>query len=171
MALTSLVLWYSSPLVTCSGLFCCLCVLWPWCICSLSKSVSYHTSRCTALSCFAITFFWDLSFLVVNSWTWERTETRHINQGRRFSSYDSRDCGQVMCFRKLQSWNLSTSTAEFCQFEKDAEISREESQFVEAFRGEIEIPPVIPKWLWQARIFVPLFASYCFEWWNQLQSK
>ncbi|KAH9531270.1 hypothetical protein CY35_19G029400 [Sphagnum magellanicum] len=55
----------------------------------------------------------------------------------------------VMCFRKLQSWNLSTSTAEFCQFEKDAEISREESQFVEAFRGEIEIPPVIPKWLWQ----------------------
>jgi hypothetical protein len=59
-----------------------------------------------------------------------------------------------MCFRKLQSWNLSTSTAEFCQFEKDAEISREESQFVEAFRGEIEIPPVIPKWLWQARIFV-----------------
>jgi tyrosine-protein phosphatase OCA6 len=69
----------------------------------------------------------------------------------------------VMCFRKLQSWNLSTSTAEFCQFEKDAEISREESQFVEAFRGEIEIPPVIPKWLWQARIFVPLFASYCFE--------
>ena len=55
----------------------------------------------------------------------------------------------VMCFRKLQSWNLSTSTAEFCQFEKDGEISREESQFVESFRGEIEVPPVIPKWLWQ----------------------
>jgi tyrosine-protein phosphatase OCA6 len=55
----------------------------------------------------------------------------------------------VMCFRKLQSWNLSTSTAEFCQFEKDGEISREESQFVESFRGEIEVPPVIPRWLWQ----------------------
>jgi tyrosine-protein phosphatase OCA6 len=55
----------------------------------------------------------------------------------------------VMCFRKLQSWNLSTSTAEFCQFEKDGEISREESQFVESFRGEFEVPPVIPKWLWQ----------------------
>lgn len=55
----------------------------------------------------------------------------------------------VMCFRKLQSWNLSTSTAEFCQFEKDGEISREESQFVESFRGEIEVPPAIPKWLWQ----------------------
>ncbi|KAG0553783.1 hypothetical protein M758_12G039700 [Ceratodon purpureus] len=55
----------------------------------------------------------------------------------------------VMCFRKLQSWNLSTSTAEFCQFEKDGEISREESQFVESFRGEIEVPVAIPKWLWQ----------------------
>lgn len=55
----------------------------------------------------------------------------------------------VMCFRKLQSWSLSTSTAEFCQFEKDGEISREESQFVESFRGEIEVPPVIPNWLWQ----------------------
>ncbi len=67
MALTSLALWYSSPLlVTCRGLFCCWCVLWPWCICSLSESVSYHTSRCRAPSCFAITFFWDLSFLVVN---------------------------------------------------------------------------------------------------------
>lgn len=56
---------------------------------------------------------------------------------------------QVMCFRKLQSWNLSTSAAEFCSFQKSGEISREESQFVEAFKGEIEIPPVIPNWLWQ----------------------
>ncbi|KAG6541418.1 hypothetical protein Mapa_017196 [Marchantia paleacea] len=47
----------------------------------------------------------------------------------------------VMCFRKLQSWNLSTSAAEFCSFQKSGEISREESQFVEAFKGEIEIPP------------------------------
>ncbi|KAL3681089.1 hypothetical protein R1sor_024045 [Riccia sorocarpa] len=55
----------------------------------------------------------------------------------------------VMCFRKLQSWNLSTSAAEFCSFQKSGEISREESQFVEAFKGEIEIPPVIANWLWQ----------------------
>ncbi|KAL2620902.1 hypothetical protein R1flu_001107 [Riccia fluitans] len=55
----------------------------------------------------------------------------------------------VMCFRKLQSWNLSTSAAEFCSFQKSGEISREESQFVEAFKGEIEIPPVISNWLWQ----------------------
>ncbi|CAM6098502.1 unnamed protein product [Calypogeia fissa] len=55
----------------------------------------------------------------------------------------------VMCFRKLQSWNLSTSAGEFCSFQKSGEISREESQFVEAFRGDIEIPYVIPNWLWQ----------------------
>eukprot|EP00244_Chara_vulgaris_P007410 TRINITY_DN2773_c0_g1_i1.p1 TRINITY_DN2773_c0_g1~~TRINITY_DN2773_c0_g1_i1.p1 ORF type:complete len:236 (-),score=20.69 TRINITY_DN2773_c0_g1_i1:404-1111(-) len=55
----------------------------------------------------------------------------------------------VMCFRKLQSWNLSSGTAECAKFQKEGEITREESQFVESFRGEINIPPVIPQWLWQ----------------------
>ncbi|EFJ19680.1 hypothetical protein SELMODRAFT_444121 [Selaginella moellendorffii] len=55
----------------------------------------------------------------------------------------------VMCLRKLQCWNLSTSTAEFCRFQRTGEISREESQFVESFQGSILIPPRIPQWLWQ----------------------
>ncbi|KAJ7538145.1 hypothetical protein O6H91_11G035900 [Diphasiastrum complanatum] len=55
----------------------------------------------------------------------------------------------VMCFRKLQCWNLSTSTAEFCRFQREGEISREESQFVETFRGDFNVPAVIPNWLWQ----------------------
>eukprot|EP00899_Mesostigma_viride_P002025 jgi/Mesvir1/11823/Mv00175-RA.1 len=56
----------------------------------------------------------------------------------------------VMCLRKLQNWRLSASTTEFCRFQREGAITREESQFVESFRGEIVIPPVIPKWLWNA---------------------
>lgn len=67
--------------------------------------------------------------------------------------------GQVMCFRKLQSWTLSTSTAEFCKFQREGKISREESQFVEDFHGEIEVPPVIPSWLWQASSYCPSCLS------------
>ncbi|KAA8498565.1 putative tyrosine-protein phosphatase [Porphyridium purpureum] len=55
----------------------------------------------------------------------------------------------VMCLRRLQNWSLSVIFDEFCRFIKTGEISREECQFVESFRAEIEIPRVIPAWLWQ----------------------
>jgi len=54
----------------------------------------------------------------------------------------------VMCLRKLQNWNLSVVYAEFCRFTKGGEISRDESQFVESFKGELSIPEVVPMWLW-----------------------
>ena len=55
----------------------------------------------------------------------------------------------VMCLRRLQHWSLSVIFDEFCRFVKTGEISREECQFVESFRAEIEIPSSIPDWLWQ----------------------
>eukprot|EP00735_Rhodelphis_limneticus_P011092 TRINITY_DN4149_c0_g1::TRINITY_DN4149_c0_g1_i1::g.2040::m.2040 TRINITY_DN4149_c0_g1::TRINITY_DN4149_c0_g1_i1::g.2040 ORF type:complete len:311 (-),score=18.74,sp/Q1ZXG8/D1060_DICDI/33.75/1e-26,Y_phosphatase2/PF03162.8/9.3e-46,Y_phosphatase3/PF13350.1/0.18 TRINITY_DN4149_c0_g1_i1:352-1221(-) len=52
----------------------------------------------------------------------------------------------IMCLRKFQNWNLSVTFSEFTRFVKDNEISRDESQFVESFRAEIELPESTPSW-------------------------
>mmetsp|Transcript_71389 Transcript_71389/g.225459 ORF Transcript_71389/g.225459 Transcript_71389/m.225459 type:complete len:334 (+) Transcript_71389:233-1234(+) len=54
----------------------------------------------------------------------------------------------VMCLRKLQHWYLASITSEFCRWQRGGEITRDESQFLEGFRGEVELPPRIPPWLW-----------------------
>ncbi|KAL6041325.1 putative tyrosine-protein phosphatase OCA6 [Balamuthia mandrillaris] len=57
----------------------------------------------------------------------------------------------VMCLRKLQNWNLSVTFTEFTRFTRGNSISSIESEFVETFKTEIKVPPVIPHWLWQGR--------------------
>mmetsp|Transcript_25085 Transcript_25085/g.98954 ORF Transcript_25085/g.98954 Transcript_25085/m.98954 type:complete len:276 (-) Transcript_25085:385-1212(-) len=59
----------------------------------------------------------------------------------------------IMVLRRLQNWNLSSIFIEFMRHLKASEtLSREESQFVESFRAVIDVPPTIPKWLWQGRV-------------------
>eukprot|EP00184_Porphyridium_aerugineum_P001685 CAMPEP_0184695792 /NCGR_PEP_ID=MMETSP0313-20130426/3319_1 /TAXON_ID=2792 /ORGANISM="Porphyridium aerugineum, Strain SAG 1380-2" /LENGTH=612 /DNA_ID=CAMNT_0027154317 /DNA_START=98 /DNA_END=1936 /DNA_ORIENTATION=+ len=55
----------------------------------------------------------------------------------------------VMCLRRLQHWSLSMIYDEFCRYVKSGEISRDECQFVESFKAEIEVSERIPGWLWQ----------------------
>eukprot|EP00123_Amoebidium_parasiticum_P021870 comp7528_c0_seq1/m.3190 comp7528_c0_seq1/g.3190 ORF comp7528_c0_seq1/g.3190 comp7528_c0_seq1/m.3190 type:complete len:252 (-) comp7528_c0_seq1:252-1007(-) len=57
----------------------------------------------------------------------------------------------VMCFRKLQLWGLPAITGEFTRFTRDFSIDTAESEFVEGFRAEIEIPSDQPKWLWRGQ--------------------
>jgi len=52
----------------------------------------------------------------------------------------------VMCLRKLQNWNLSSSTTEFTRFTRGHSIMSVESEFVETFKAEIKIPIQIPAW-------------------------
>ncbi|GJD11099.1 Putative tyrosine-protein phosphatase OCA1 [Galdieria sulphuraria] len=47
----------------------------------------------------------------------------------------------VMTLRLLQGWNMSVIFTEFCRYVKTGEISREESQFLESFNEDIELPP------------------------------
>ncbi|GJQ15485.1 hypothetical protein GpartN1_g7276.t1 [Galdieria partita] len=47
----------------------------------------------------------------------------------------------VMTLRLLQGWNMSVIFTEFCRYVKTGEISREESQFLESFSEDIELPP------------------------------
>jgi len=46
----------------------------------------------------------------------------------------------IMALRLLQGWNMSVIFTEFCRYVKTGEISREESQFLESFNEEIELP-------------------------------
>eukprot|EP01132_Coremiostelium_polycephalum_P006599 gene6599-8168_t len=54
-----------------------------------------------------------------------------------------------MCLRKLQNWSLSSIISEFSRFTRGSTISSSESEFVETFKAEIDVPPSIPNWLWQ----------------------
>mmetsp|Transcript_6948 Transcript_6948/g.21133 ORF Transcript_6948/g.21133 Transcript_6948/m.21133 type:complete len:283 (+) Transcript_6948:157-1005(+) len=59
----------------------------------------------------------------------------------------------IMVLRRLQNWNLSSIFGEFIRHLKISEtIAREESQFVESFRAEIEIPHNVPHWLFQGKV-------------------
>lgn len=46
----------------------------------------------------------------------------------------------IMTLRLLQGWNMSVIFTEFCRYVKTGEISREESQFLESFNEDIELP-------------------------------
>eukprot|EP00741_Cyanophora_paradoxa_P023521 tig00021589_g22723.t1 len=54
----------------------------------------------------------------------------------------------IMCLRKLQNWALSVIYSEFCRYTKGGEILRDESLFVESFKGELSVPEEVPRWLW-----------------------
>eukprot|EP00053_Salpingoeca_punica_P008120 m.73472 g.73472 ORF g.73472 m.73472 type:complete len:244 (-) comp14460_c0_seq1:129-860(-) len=55
----------------------------------------------------------------------------------------------VMCLRRLQLYDPSFSTAEFCRFTRDGQISSDELRFVDTFRHEICLPNTLPSWLWE----------------------
>ncbi|KAG9286421.1 hypothetical protein G9A89_014587 [Geosiphon pyriformis] len=55
----------------------------------------------------------------------------------------------VACLRKLQMWSVSSAIGEFM---RGGVISSEESEFIEKFSGDIEIPRTIPKWLWGGQV-------------------
>eukprot|EP01100_Stratorugosa_tubuloviscum_P008981 TRINITY_DN375_c2_g2_i1.p1 TRINITY_DN375_c2_g2~~TRINITY_DN375_c2_g2_i1.p1 ORF type:complete len:300 (-),score=109.88 TRINITY_DN375_c2_g2_i1:421-1296(-) len=57
----------------------------------------------------------------------------------------------IMCLRKLQNWNLSSTCTEFSRFAKGSVLA--ESEFVEAFRGEVVIPEKFANWLWNGSPF------------------
>ncbi|KAL1925066.1 uncharacterized protein VTP21DRAFT_4720 [Calcarisporiella thermophila] len=58
----------------------------------------------------------------------------------------------IACLRKLQMWTISSALSEFSRFLRGGVATAEESEFVEKFAGEIEIPSRIPEWLWGGNI-------------------
>ncbi|GBC33143.2 protein-tyrosine phosphatase [Rhizophagus irregularis DAOM 181602=DAOM 197198] len=58
----------------------------------------------------------------------------------------------IACLRKLQMWNISSAMGEFLRYLRGGVISSEESEFVEKFSAEIEIPCTIPTWLWGGHV-------------------
>ncbi|KAF0482737.1 protein-tyrosine phosphatase [Gigaspora margarita] len=58
----------------------------------------------------------------------------------------------VTCLRKLQMWSVPSCMSEFLRYLRGGVISSEESEFIEKFTGEIEIPCTIPHWLWGGRV-------------------
>ncbi|KAI9142131.1 tyrosine phosphatase family-domain-containing protein [Paraphysoderma sedebokerense] len=46
----------------------------------------------------------------------------------------------IMCLRKLQCWTVSSAIVEYLRYQRGGVISSEESEFIEKFTGEIEIP-------------------------------
>lgn len=51
----------------------------------------------------------------------------------------------VMALRKLQHWDIAANHAEYCRYAKGVE---DEVAFITDYNGPIEVPPRIPKWLW-----------------------
>ncbi|GBB98152.1 hypothetical protein RclHR1_03150015 [Rhizophagus clarus] len=58
----------------------------------------------------------------------------------------------IACLRKLQMWSISSAMGEFLRYLRGGVISSEESEFVEKFLAEIEIPSTIPSWLWGGHV-------------------
>ncbi|CAG8435566.1 2249_t:CDS:2 [Scutellospora calospora] len=58
----------------------------------------------------------------------------------------------VACLRKLQMWSIPSCMGEFLRYLRGGVISSEESEFIEKFSGEIEIPRTIPQWLWGGHV-------------------
>ncbi|CAG8520917.1 17324_t:CDS:2 [Acaulospora morrowiae] len=58
----------------------------------------------------------------------------------------------IACLRKLQMWSIPSAMGEFLRHLRGGVISSEESEFVEKFSAEIEIPRVIPPWLWGGHV-------------------
>ena len=52
-----------------------------------------------------------------------------------------------MCLRKLQSWSLTSSIAEFSRFISSNTIEHEEYQFVNKFTSAIDMPRALPPWI------------------------
>ncbi|KAJ1816448.1 protein-tyrosine-phosphatase [Coemansia sp. RSA 2598] len=58
----------------------------------------------------------------------------------------------VMCLRKLQLWRVASYQNEYLRFEQDGEIIPEESEFVEAYKGEgLVLANPYAQWLWPSR--------------------
>ncbi|CAG8465235.1 3974_t:CDS:2 [Diversispora eburnea] len=58
----------------------------------------------------------------------------------------------VACLRKLQMWSIPSVMGEFLRYLRGGVISFEESEFIEKFSAEIEIPYTIPSWLWEGKV-------------------
>ncbi|KAJ3090079.1 hypothetical protein HK102_004728 [Quaeritorhiza haematococci] len=58
----------------------------------------------------------------------------------------------ICCLRKLQCWSSASAMIEYARALRDGVIGSEESEFVEKFQAEIEVPPAIPPWLWGGQI-------------------
>nr|CAG8660909.1 8929_t:CDS:2 [Entrophospora candida] len=58
----------------------------------------------------------------------------------------------IACLRKLQMWSVSSAMGEFLRYLRGGVISGEESEFIEKFSAEIEIPRTIPSWLWGGHV-------------------
>jgi len=54
----------------------------------------------------------------------------------------------TMCLRKLQMWAVPSAMVEYTRFIRDGVIGSEEAEFVEKFQTELDIPRILPKWLW-----------------------
>jgi tyrosine-protein phosphatase OCA6 len=53
----------------------------------------------------------------------------------------------IMSLRKLQGWNGLSYKAEACRFLREGVLSSEESEFMDKFTGELELPLLLPNWL------------------------
>jgi tyrosine-protein phosphatase OCA6 len=58
----------------------------------------------------------------------------------------------IACLRKLQMWSIPSAMGEFLRYHRGGVISSEESEFVEKFSAEVEIPRTIPSWLWEGHV-------------------
>lgn len=58
----------------------------------------------------------------------------------------------MMCLRKLQGWNRSSSLNECLRYHKEGEVDSEESDFALKFQAEVELPLSLPEWLWGGSI-------------------
>lgn len=54
----------------------------------------------------------------------------------------------IMCLRRLQHWTNEAIHGEHRRYTKGGEIHYQEQQFVEAFSGPVNIPYLMPAWLW-----------------------
>ncbi|KAK9761989.1 protein-tyrosine-phosphatase [Basidiobolus ranarum] len=58
----------------------------------------------------------------------------------------------IMCLRKLQLYSVPSALTEFARYLRDGVVASEESEFIERFTSEINIPKEIPDWLWGGQI-------------------
>ncbi|KAI8805752.1 protein-tyrosine phosphatase, partial [Cladochytrium replicatum] len=54
----------------------------------------------------------------------------------------------ILCLRKLQLWTSASSVSEYRRYMREESIGESEMVFLEKFQGEIELPMILPDWLW-----------------------
>jgi len=64
----------------------------------------------------------------------------------------------VMCLRRLQNWALGAAKAEARRFLPLQIMEKVESKFIEGFEGDLNLPEVLPVWLWGG---LPILVHSC----------